>query len=133
MKGCFETGYQGNVNYTITCDTCEEERKQGKTNILRLYAGETSRGCHERFKGHDAQYRAKTGFMYKHAMEHHDGNMQLKFSMNRVCVDRDPLRRVMRESVRINEYMKDENVELLNSKEEYFGLKTIRTEFSQGW
>ena len=33
----------------------------------------------------------------------------------------------MRESVRINEYMKDENVELLNSKEEYFGLKTIRT------
>ena len=84
-------------------------------------------------RGHDAQYRAKTGFMYKHAMEHHDGNMQLKFSMKRVNVDRDPLRRVLRESVRINEYMKDENVELLNSKEEYFGLKTIRTEFSQGW
>ena len=113
---------------TITYDTCEEERKQGKTNILRLYAGETSRGCHEIYRGHDSQYRAKTGFMYKHAMEHHDGNMQLKFSIKRVNVDRDPLRRVMRESVRINEYMKDEN-----SKEEYFGLKTIRTEFSQGW
>ena len=132
-EGCFETCFQGHVNYTITCDACEDERKSGRSDVVRVYVGETARGCYERYKGHESQYKAKTGFMFKHAVEHHGGEMGLSFSVNRECVDRDPLRRVLRESVRINEMMKRKKTELLNTREEYFGIKSIRTEFSQGW
>ena len=126
---CYETCYQGNVNYIITCDTCENTKTDKE--IKNIYIGETSRGCYERMKGHLEQYRGKKGFMFKHAVDHHNSAMDLKFSITRERIDKDPLRRIIRESVRINNSEFSETTNLMNTKEEFFGVKTIRATFSQ--
>ena len=133
-KNCHNTCYQANVNYKITCNECERDRKEGRSTILRVYYGESSRGCYERYQSHLAQYKAKkTGFMIKHDQEYHDGNGNCEFSIERTNIDRDPLRRIVRESIKIRNSESDPNIDLLNTKEEWFGLQTIETTFSQGW
>ena len=129
--GCRETCYQGNVNYEITCDLCEEKRVEDGSNIQHLYDGESSRGTYERLKGHLDQYKSKKGFMWKHAEECHNGSMDLKFSIRRVASDPDPMRRILRESIRITNGEEREDIKLMNTKEEFFGVKTIRSTFSQ--
>ena len=133
-ESCHSTCYQANVNYKITCDECESDRKEGKSPIERVYYGESSRGCFERYKSHVAQYRAKkTGFMIKHDQEFHGGRGECKFTIQRTDVDRDPLRRMVRESIRIRNAENDPNIDLLNTKEEWFGVQTIGARFSQEW
>ena len=129
--GCRETCFQGNVNYSITCDTCERQRKEDPSCVLYIYIGETARGCYERFKGHLESYRQKKGFMWKHAEEAHNGSMNLKFSIKREAVDPEPMRRIIRESIRINDMEWRSDVKLMNTKEEFFGVKTVRATFSQ--
>ena len=69
----------------------------------------------DRYEQHMADYRRKEGFMWEHAQEYHQGQTDIKFSMIRVATDRDPMRRIVRESIRIIENRKDETVHLLNS------------------
>ena len=129
--GCGETCFQGNVNYTITCDACERQREGDPSSTLYLYIGESARGCYERFKGHMDSYRQKKGFMWRHAEEVHDESKNLTFSIIREAVDPDPMRRIVRESVRINQNEWRSDVKLMNTKDEFFGVKTVRTTFSQ--
>lgn len=49
--------------------------------------------------------------------------------MKRNAVDKDPLRRILRESIKINKAKDEGFVLLMNSKNEYFGLKMIRPKF----
>ena len=127
--GCGETCFQANVNYLITCDTCEEARMKGECDTKYIYIGETARGTYQRFKGHLDQYRSRKGFMWKHAEELHHNNTNLKFSVKREAVDKDPMRRVLRESVRINNSEENEKIKLMNTRDEYFGVKTVRAFF----
>ena len=128
---CRETCFQGHVNYSITCDTCENLREEDPSCILYVYIGETARGCYERFRGHIESYKQKKGFMWKHAEEVHSGSMNIKFSIRREAVDPDPMRRIVRESVRINDKEWRSDVKLMNTKDEFFGVKTVRATFSQ--
>ena len=125
-QDCRETCFQGHVNYTIECDDCEKDQDR-----KCIYIGETGRGCYERFKGHKEQYRYKKGFMWKHAEEEHSGRLDVSFSIFRHRIDQDPMRRILRESIRIVNAEKDNSVKLMNTKEEYFGVKTVRPYFTQ--
>ena len=71
--------------------------------------------------------------MFKHAVEAHGGREDLKFYIVREKIDKDPMRRILRESIRIREKEMMENVQLMNTEEEFHSLKTIRTEFSRNW
>ena len=53
--------------------------------------------------------------------------------VRRECIDSDPLRRVVREAVRIEKYMKDPSVVLMNGKEEHFGPQMVRPSFGMDW
>ena len=128
---CKETCFQGNINYSITCDACEALRDKGDSIVQHMYIGETSRGSYQRFRGHLEQYKNKKGFMWKHAEDEHDGDMNIKFTIRREAVDPDPMRRVLRESIRIVNSEENSRIKLMNTKEEYFGVKTIRATFSQ--
>ena len=130
-NGCGETCFQGNVNYTITCDECERQREEDPSCTLYMYIGESARGCYERLRGHMDCYSQKKGFMWKHAEEVHGGSKDLSFSIVREAVDPDPMRRIIRESVRINQNEWRSDVKLMNTKDEFFGVKTVRATFSQ--
>ena len=67
--------------------------------------------------------------MWNHAKEVHDERKDLKFTMKRSSIDKDPLRRILRESIKINKAKDEGLVLLMNSKNEYFGLKVVRPKF----
>ena len=125
-QDCQETCYQGHVNYTIECEDCSRDK-----NKKCIYIGETGRGCYERFKGHKDQYKSRKGFMWKHAEEEHSGRLDVDFSIFRHRVDQDPMRRILRESIRIVSAENNDSIKLMNTKEEYFGIKTFRPYFVQ--
>ena len=74
---------------------CRETCFQGNVKSARVY--------YEQFKGHMDNYRQKKGFMWKHAEEVNDESKDLSFFIIREAVDPDPMRRIVRESVRINQ------------------------------
>ena len=128
--GCRGTCWQQHVNYSIYCRKCEREREQGgNTDKSYVYVGESSRGCYKRFEGH--RKSKHNGFMYKHAIEKHGGDLENDFVIKRERVDKDPMRRILRESIKIDNIEKDNNKLLMNSKEEHFGTQTIRANFSR--
>ena len=56
--------------------------------------------------------------------------------MNEFKVQReriDPIRRILRESLRTEGAGKDESKVLMNSKEEHFGVQTVRGTFGTDW
>ena len=79
--------------------------------------------------------------MWDHDLTEHNGKGDLKFEMELAAKDSDPLRRVIRESVRIKNAKKntlnnvrddsDKLVKLMNRKEEWFGIKTIQISSEQ--
>ena len=71
------------------------------------------------------------GFMHQHTTEKHDEQHGIKYIIKRERVDKDPMRRQLRESIRIENDSKNELIELLNSKEEHFGTQTVRAQFSR--
>ena len=104
-----------------------------------VYLGETSRGCHERFCTHVSNYKSSKGFMWEHVLKAHGGHMgevpANDFYMQRCSVDKDPIRRVVRESVRIKNARKRAEEgggpEVFNGKGEFFGVKVVTVEFKQ--
>ena len=47
------------------------------------------------------------GFMLKHILEKHGGDMKNEFMIKREKVDKDPMRRILRESIRIENAERD--------------------------
>ena len=132
-KECQERCYQDHVNYEMECNECEEGRKADSSRKKYVYYGESSRGCFIRNEGHVQAYKKRDGkeegFMWNHAKEVHGEKKDIKFKMKRNTVDKDPMRRVLRESVKINRAKKEGVVLLMNSKNDYFGLKVVRPKF----
>ena len=129
---CKNTCWQNHINYTVYCKECET---QGANDCKRhIYVGESSRGCHTRFLQEKKQCNPSSqGFMWNHVVEHHGGDTRTEFVVRRECIDSDPLRRVVREAVRIEKYMKDPSVVLMNGKEEHFGPQMVRPSFGMNW
>ena len=98
--------------------------------------GESSRGCYNRNKQHVEAYKNKQGFMWDHSLNEHEGREDLTFEMELHARDRDPMRRIIRESVRIRtakkgtaDGVRDKSgkvIQLMNRKDEWFGVKTIQ-------
>ena len=134
-EGCRGTCWQQHVNYTMFCKTCKEERERRLANGEEAdpsfeYRGESSRGLHTRHEGHRKSGQA--GFMHKHNIEMHGGDQTNEYVIRREKVDKDPIMRIIiRESLRIEEGERDENVVLLNSKDEHFGTQTVRAQFGR--
>ncbi len=143
---CKETCFQGHATYAARCRLCTEERREAVAEgdpdppPDYVYVGETSRGLYIRSKGHHAQYKSKKnkknedeseGFMTRHAEERHGGRRDVTFSFERTATDRDPMRRVLRESVQIINAREYTNTVLLNGKDEFFGVRVVTPQFSQ--
>ena len=139
----------------------EEKSKENNAEDKKsyVYIGESSRGCFTRFEGHIKKSKSKEkdkdkekekgftkkskskekdkdkekeeGFMLKHILEKHGGDMTNEFLIKREKVDKDPMRRILRESIRIEHAERDNTKVIMNSKEEHFGTQTIRANFSK--
>ena len=104
----------------------------------QIYCGETSRGCHMRFAGHLSKYKDSKGFMWEHTEKAHNGERgedpARDFYMKLCKVDKDPIRRVVRESIRIKNGREREDeggTAMFNDKSEWFGVKIVSVEFKQ--
>ena len=133
-EGCGGTCWQQHVNYTMYCKTCKEARERSLTNGSEEepsyeYRGESSRGLCTRCEGHIKAGPA--GFIHKHNEEKHEGDQGNEYLIMRERIDKDPMRRVIRESIRIESAQRDEKIVLLNSKDEHFGTQTIRAQFGR--
>ena len=79
--------------------------------------------------------------MWDHCISEHGGDHTIEFEMELIAQDSDPMRRIIRESVRIRNARraagneeKDDNgriTRLMNRKHEWFGIKTIEVNFEQ--
>ena len=127
---------------------------------MYLYAGETSQSCYTRHLQHLSKYSLKARgmgrtdneegatFMWNHTKSVHGGipgadNGAGDYQMYLDGSFRDPLTRQVDEDVRmrvgLEELVKqrckdrssDRNIELMNSKNEYFKPKSVITTFSQ--
>ena len=88
-----------------------------------------------------AKYLSKDNFMWEHVRDVHGGEMgdnpHEDFSIRRVSIDADPMRRILRESVRINKLREAEGGQksgklvVMNSKDEFFGVKIVQPKFTQ--
>ena len=147
MEGCGETCFQQHVTYEARCNVCVERKNEMiERGVPRkelppdyVYIGETSRGVYIRQKGHKAQYAGRKinvedegeGFMHRHAQDQHGGDKNLKFTFKRTSSDKEPMRRVIRESIQIINARKNRSVKLLNGKDEYFGVRVVTPRFIQ--
>ena len=158
-NGCRERCHQCHCNYTITCKRCDEkvisdhrDDSAEQQGVRYQYRGESSRGCLTRFNQHADDYERCSGFMWQHTEEHHEGRKRSAredYSMERVGVDNDSMRRVLREAVGIRRVQdKEDGVEfsieeegrrtqipvatvLMNSKEEFHMPKIVGVHLSQ--
>ena len=112
---------------------CNEKAEKGEGK-QHVYIGESSRGCHTRFKQELDEYNPKDkGFMYMHALEEHGGSREVAFKIQRHSIDSDPMRRILREGLRIERARKDGTKVVMNSKNEHFGPQTVRGTYGTDW
>ena len=71
--------------------------------------------------------------MYKHAEECHGGDQSIEFVMRRECVNKDPVRRVVMEALRIERAVGDPSIVIMNSREEHYGPQMVRSKFGTEW
>ena len=106
-----------------------------------IYCGESSRGCKTRYEQHVNKYNARKGFMWEHTAQHHGGvqgdTPARDYYMMLCNVDRDPIRRVVRESIRIKTAREREDegggigTVVMNDKSEWFGVRVVSVDFKQ--
>ena len=142
--------------YTITCNRLpckglvegEVDRLEDLEVPMARYAGESSRTLYTRGAKHLALYtgsnaQKSTSFMWRHCQVAHGGIMGTEdglgdFRMDQVSSHRDPLSRVLREALEIQELENNEigwktvnqdgrKIHCLNSKQEYFQNVIPRT------
>ena len=87
--------------------------------------GETSKSGYQRGLGHLARYhgRHEDSPLWKHAISHHGGSLDVGYSMNVVRTFREPLTRQVNEAVRMNRCEADV---CLNSKSEWHSPVIVR-------
>ena len=146
----------------ISCRLCdeairnrlsEERQEEDEPAVRHLYVGETCRGCFTRFEEHSESCRKEDNFMWCHLRENHGITSGVAgyeyFDMKRAATDRDPLRRVVREAVRIRRIQDGEDETelqhvqgdtktdisvkslLLNSKDEFHLPKLVQVNMTQ--
>jgi hypothetical protein len=140
--GCHCACYNNNINYEFSCTRCDFTIQQEiqdhfdthqsvtSPNTRRpLYKGESSWSAFTRAKAHYTAYRTqKDSWMWEHSMEHHGGetNGQQDYTMRVVGADRDVMRRLMRESVRIEHTLDGKlepfNIDLGGERDECVGV-----------
>ena len=106
---------------------------------LRIYCGESSRGCNTRFQQHVVKYKGRKGFMWDHTAEHHGGAQgetpACDYYMKLSSVDRNPIWRIVREPIRIKNAREREDegggTAVMNDKSEWFGVKVVSVDFKQ--
>ena len=147
-RGCRETCFQQHATYIAKCKTCSTNREEAlqrgespdKIPADFIYIGETSRGLYTRHKGHVSKYKSvknhesekeNTGFMFRHAKEHHGGSKDIEYTIQRTATDKDPMRRIIRESVQITNARSKKEFTLMNGKDEYFGVRVVTPHFIQ--
>ena len=88
-----------------------------------------------RHRTNDIKYKARngSGFMFQHSEEEHEGRRDVEFQMQRLATDRDLMMRVIRESVNLVKASRQGVYKLMKSKEEYFGVHIVRSNFTQEW
>ena len=106
-----------NIGYTVNCDTCR--------GVTVQYTGETSKSGYQRGLGHLARYHGKQedSPLWKHAVLHHEGSLDVAYSMKVVKSFREPLTRQVNEAVRMNRCEADI---CLNSKSEWHSPVIVR-------
>ena len=58
--------------------------------------------------------------MYTHVIDMHEGNTSNEFKIQRHRIDKDPIRRIIRESIRI-----ESSVVVMNTKDDQFGVQKV--------
>ena len=113
-----------NVVYESTCDACEVKFKSSKDGHHDgRYVGQTSRTLYERASEHVEALKNSDldSFMFKHwALMHSDMDKAPSFTFNVVKCHKDPLSRLVHESVRISTHAS------MNSRAEWSGYKVAR-------
>ena len=71
--------------------------------------------------------------MFRHSKEEHEDSKEVKYQMLRTATDRDPMRRVIRQSVQIVKASRQVGKKLMNNKDEYFGVHIVKSHFTQEW
>ena len=142
-ESCNETCFQGHATYEARCKECKRKRDEAVSSRVAnddipddcVYIGETSRGLYERHRTHDQKFRSRNGagFMFRHSEEEHKDSKEVKYQMLRTATDRDPMRRVIRESVQIVKASRQSGKKLMNNKDEYFGVHIVKSNFTQEW
>ena len=166
---CNDRCYQSHCNYLISCKLCDEaivtgnggddqggedEGNSALEYVRHLYVGESCRGCFTRFQQHAEKYSRQENFMWYHLQDVHgktdaSEDASQYFSMRRAAVDRDPLRRVVREAVKMRRVQDRETdtgfsyeeggiakrvkvkTILMNSKDEFHLPKLVTVDLSQ--
>ena len=162
---CKDRCHQCHCNYTLSCRECDEKVREAANAenadvscndkpVRFLYVGESCRGCLTRFEQHMEMYKSAKNFMWEHARDIHNRtdtshDVYQDFDMRLEGVDRDPLRRVVREAVRIRRIQDHESktsfayetdgekkrvgvkTVLMNSKEEFHLPKLVSVSLSQ--
>jgi hypothetical protein len=110
-RGCSCSCYATHHNYEWSCTRCDlailqHQRDHGgdRPAPRPKYKGESSRTPLTRAEQHLAAYRRKeeNSFMWEHTAKEHGGEVQGKdYVLTVTATDRDPVRRVLREAVRI--------------------------------
>ena len=119
INGKGEGGHcrKSNIGYTVNCDTCR--------GVTVQYVGETSKSGYQRGLGHLARYhgRNEDSPLWKHAISHHGGRLDVRYSMNVVRTFKEPLTRQVNEAVRMTRCEADV---CLNSKSEWHSPVIVR-------
>ena len=72
--------------------------------------------------------------MYTQVIDMHEGNIWNKFKIQRHRIDKDPIRIIIiRESIRIERALRDDSLVVMNTKNEHFGVQTVRSTFNSEW
>ena len=147
-KGCRSRCYKSNINYIYTCTRCEQEQSStdGEEQQVAQYRGESSRTSYSRNRDHQKLFRQKNdSFMWDHIAEKHGEEASGEdFRMELCKADSNPMRRVLREAIRIKRAGDGEVMEipdadgkmtkvkitLLNDKREWFcpTIVTVRAQ-----
>ena len=111
---------KANVGYSLICKLCDSR------GILKTYEGETCRNIFLRGKEHLRSYKTnnQNSVMRKHVIDEHATECEnVDFQIKVRGTFQTPLSRIINEGIRIkNIHPKD----LLNSKNEHFGLSIAR-------
>ena len=139
-KGCNMQCFSANINYQYLCVICEEKNiKDAKeeyedqknedeirfvTKNQHEYNGESSRSAQTRNLKHLEDYRQKKGsWMMDHRKDQHGGVVgpdkgSKDFKMKVVSIDKDPIRRITHEAIRVKDALDGKKVKVTFDQED---------------